>query len=151
MSSLTREEQAYIEHACTRLVLDAADFTDRQDYAGLAALFQADGRLYRPTAPDTPLEGREAILAAYQARPSQRITRHFCSNIRVTVASPERARVCCYVQVFAANTEHAADGHFGLPLEGRVMIGEFDDVCSLDRGDWRFAERHARFVMYQGD
>ncbi|MHB0775235.1 nuclear transport factor 2 family protein [Halomonas sp. WWR20] len=147
--SQSRETQADIERACTRLVLDAADYTDRQDYAGLAALFQAQGKLYRPTAPEEPIEGREAILAAYQARPPHRFTRHFCSNIRVTVESPERAHVHCYVQVFAANTQHDKDGYFGWPLEGRVMIGEFADICVAEQGNWHFAERRARFVMHQ--
>ena len=98
---------------------------------------------------DGALAGRDAILASYQARPAQRITRHFCSNIRVQVESAERARISTYVQVFAADTQHAPDGHFGWPLAGRTMIGEFDDLCVLDQGAWRFAERHARFVMHR--
>ena len=148
---LSDRQRAHIERTCTRLVLDAADRTDRQDYPGLAELFHENGRLYRPTAPQQPLEGREAILAAYRQRPGSRVTRHFCSNIRVTVESAGYARVHCYVQVFAANTEQPADGPFGLPLDGRVMIGEFDDVCVADNGEWRFAERRARFVMHRGD
>lgn len=147
--SLSREERAHIEHACTRLILDAADFTDRQDYSGLASLFQSQGKLYRPTDPQHPLIGREAIMASYQARPSQRITRHFCSNIRVTIESPECARVQCYVQVFAADTQQESDGHFGWPIEGRTMIGEFDDRCVAEADGWRFAERHARFIMHR--
>ncbi|WP_432415837.1 nuclear transport factor 2 family protein [Chromohalobacter israelensis] len=149
MTALSHEARAAIEQACTRLVLDAAAATDRQDYAGLVALFTPDGQLFRPTAPEEPLAGRDAILASYRARPAQRITRHFCSNIRVQVESTERARISTYVQVFAADTQHAPDGHFGWPLAGRTMIGEFDDLCVLDQGAWRFAERHARFVMHR--
>ncbi|MCK0745179.1 nuclear transport factor 2 family protein [Chromohalobacter nigrandesensis] len=148
-SPLSREARVVIEQACTRLVLTAADATDRQDYAGLVTLFTPDGKLFRPTAPDAPLEGREAIEASYQARPAQRITRHFCSNIRVQVETAERARVSTYVQVFAADTQSEPDGHFGWPLAGRTMIGEFDDLCVLDQGAWRFAERHAQFVMHR--
>jgi len=146
--TLPYEKQQEIEQACQRLVLDAAAFTDRQEYAELAALFTTEGKLYRPADPQNPLVGGEAICAAYLARPRQRITRHICSNIRVTLDSLEQARVHCYVQVFAANTEHDKDGHFGWPVDGRVMVGEFDDLCVVENGEWLFAERRAQFVMY---
>jgi hypothetical protein len=125
MTALTPEQQQQIEAACKRLVLEAVNCTDQQDYAGLATLFLPDGVLYRPTAPESPLERRASIQASYQGRPANRITRHCCSNFRVTVESSGRAR------------------------DGRLILGEFDDLCVAAADGWQIAERRASFVMHR--
>lgn len=144
----TAEQQIEIERTCTRLILEAAACTDRRDFVELAQLFQTEGRLFRPTDPANPLVGREAILNSYQARPSTRMTRHFCTNIIVTPESAQRARALCYVQVLTADTERGPEGASGYRANEKIMIGEFEDVFAKTQGQWLFAERHARFVMH---
>jgi hypothetical protein len=135
-----------IERACERLVLDFAYFSDYQDPDALGALFTADGRMERPSG--DALIGRDAIVKSYRARPGGRVTRHVCTNIRITVESVDRARGLTYAVVYAANANTLADGHFGIPAEPRQLVGEFADEFVKTEEGWRIASRVARFVMH---
>jgi len=79
-----------IEWDCTRLVHHYANLNDAAEWEAAANLFTEDGRLFRPTAPDQPIVGRDAILAAFLAR-SPRATRHVCANVVVQVLSADSA------------------------------------------------------------
>jgi hypothetical protein len=125
-----------IERACERLVLDFAYYSDHQEYESLAKLFASEGAMYRPNG--DPLTGYDAILQAYRARPAGRITRHVCSNIRITVHSADRARGLTYAVVYSANGNEKAE----------ERIGEFEDEFVRTPEGWRFAVRRARFVMH---
>lgn len=115
------------ERACERLVLDYAAFNDAGDWDAVAALYVATGRMSRPTAPDDFIEGRDAILAAFKARPP-RTTRHVCANIRVSLVDADTAHVASQILLFTGADQ--------LPL-----VGSYTDVCVLTPGGWRFAER----------
>ncbi len=135
-----------IERACERLALDFAYFSDRQDYEPLAALFAPGGMMTRPAGDS--LTGREAILHSYRSRPAGRITRHVCTNIRITVESNDRARGITYAIVYSANAGDPPDRHFGVPADSRHLVGEFEDEFIRTEEGWRFAARRARFVMH---
>jgi hypothetical protein len=126
-----------IERACERLVLDFAYYSDHREYESLAQLFAADGIMKRPSG--DPIVGREAILQAYRARPAGRMTRHVCSNIRITVESADRARGLTYAVVYSASGDEKAE----------ERIGEFEDQFVRTSEGWRFAARQARFVMHK--
>lgn len=115
------------ERACERLILDYAALVDDADWAAVAALYTATGRMSRPMAPDRFIEGREAILAAFLARPP-RITRHICANIRVTVTSASEATASSQILLFTA-----AD----MP----PLVGSYADRMVEEGEGWRFAER----------
>jgi hypothetical protein len=125
-----------IERACERLVLDFAYYSDHQEYESLVQLFAADGIMGRPGA--VPIVGRDAILQVYRARRAGRMTRHICSNIRITVESVDRARGLTYAVVYSATGDEKAE----------ERIGEFEDQFVLTSEGWRFAIRQARFVMH---
>jgi hypothetical protein len=135
-----------IERACERLVLDFAYFSDRQEYEALASLFTPGGTMIRPNG--DALSGRAAILAAYRSRPGGRITRHICTNIRITAEAPDRAAGLTYAIVYSAKTGQTPDAHFGIPAEPRQLVGEFEDEFALTPEGWRIATRRARFVMH---
>jgi uncharacterized protein (TIGR02246 family) len=137
-----------LELACRRLVLHAARCADAGDAAGLAALFAADGVLVRPNA--QPLQGREAIQAAYAQRSADRITRHLVTNTLVEAQSARRARALSYVLLWTGSAGDPVGPH-GRPAHGRHMVGEFDDEFSLEPEGWRIRRRDARFVLYQGE
>jgi uncharacterized protein (TIGR02246 family) len=137
-----------IERACERLVLDFAYFSDHQDYEGLAALFTPDGTMMRPAG--DVLVGRDAILKSYQSRPAGRMTRHVCTNIRIMVDSPDRARGLTYAVVYSANASLSPEAHFGIQADPRHLIGEFEDEFVRSEEGWRIASRRARFVMNSG-
>lgn len=142
---LTDEDRAAIERACARLVLESAAANDRGDYEAFAALFTANGVLHRPAG--APLRGAEEIVASYASRPSDRITRHVCSNILVEVESQQCARGLTYVLLYAADGSQPAN-QFGVRCDPRVLVGELDDVFERTHEGWRIAERNARFVMH---
>ncbi|HEX4999643.1 MAG TPA: nuclear transport factor 2 family protein [Terriglobia bacterium] len=135
-----------IERACEKLVLDFAYHSDHQDPAALAALFIPEGTLIRPNG-DT-LRGRDAIRAAYEARPAGRLIRHLCTNIRVTVESESEARGLTYALVLSANASRAPQAHFGIEMDPRQLVGEFEDSFKRTPEGWRIASRHARFIMH---
>ena len=142
---LSQQEILEIERACERLVLDAAHLNDSRDFAGFVALFTPDGTLVRPGG--SALVGRDAIRQAYEARPQNRMTRHLCTNIRITVDGPDQARGMTYVLVFAAGTEKPAPDVFGYLAEPRVLVGQFEDEFQRTPEGWRIRNRRASFVM----
>ncbi len=115
------------ERACERLLLDYAACNDAGDWEAVAGFYVADGRMSRPTAPDLFIEGRDAILAAFRARPP-RTTRHVCANIRVTLLDAATARVSSQILLFTAA---------GQP----PLVGSYADLCVKTDAGWRFAER----------
>ena len=135
-----------IERACERLVLDFVFFSDHQQPEALSQLFASDGVMHRPGGDS--LIGRDAIHKSYQSRPAGRLTRHICTNIRITVDSADRARGVSYALIYSGNLNQPANAHFGIEAEPRHLIGEFEDEFIRTPEGWRFAVRHARFVMH---
>ncbi len=121
-------------------------FVDHQDYAGFAALFMPQGTLSRPGG--TPLVGPVAIQTAYESRPTTRMTRHLCTNIRVTIESADRARALTYVLLFTGNSTEPAPDHFGRTADAKQLVGEFEDEFERTPQGWRIRARQARFVLH---
>ena len=84
---MTGDERRAIEADCARLIALYANRNDAADWQGVVALYAEDGLMTRPTAPDAPIIGRAAILAAFHSRPPRK-TRHVCSNVVIDVLSP---------------------------------------------------------------
>jgi hypothetical protein len=135
-----------IERACERLVLDFAYYSDRQENEALAALFTRNGTMQRPAG--DVLIGRAAILQSYESRGAGRMTRHICTNIRITVESEDRATGLTYAIVYSANATRPPEAHFGIKADPRQLVGEFEDEFVRTDEGWRFAARRARFVMH---
>ncbi|HZV17752.1 MAG TPA: nuclear transport factor 2 family protein [Sphingobium sp.] len=127
-----------IEWDCTRLINLYALRNDAGDWDAVAALYAEDGLLARPSAPDTPIVGREAILTAFKARPA-RAGRHVCSNIVVDVESATQASAFSVILLFQG--EASNDG--GLPVRDPKgpLVGWFKDRFVKTAEGWRFAER----------
>lgn len=121
-----------IEAECARLINLYANLNDAADWVAVADLYASDGVMTRPTAPDQPVIGREAILAAFQARPP-RTTRHFCANIVIDVESATTARGESAMLLF-----------IGAPAP---LVGSFHDRFVLTDTGWRFAERRGTLLF----
>lgn len=143
---MTDQEIISIERACTRLVVDFAYFSDTQNYDALVLLFSENGSMTRPTG--DPLIGHASILKSYRSRPSGRVTRHICTNIRIQVDSNDQARGLTYAVVYSANAVDTTDAHIGLQADARRLVGEFEDEFVRTQEGWRFSARRARFVMH---
>lgn len=135
---MTDIETMMAEHACARLITEYAALLDAGRWDDVAALYVPDGRMSRPTAPDDFIEGHDAILASFTARPP-RISRHVCINIRVDVRGGHQATASSQILLFTA--EAAADD--GLPIQSPAppMVGTYADRLVRTEAGWRFAER----------
>ncbi|MCJ2181780.1 nuclear transport factor 2 family protein [Novosphingobium sp. 1949] len=129
---LCAEAVRAIEHDCARLVARYANRNDAADWEAVAALYAPDGRMARPSAPDDWIVGREAILAAFAARPA-RTTRHVCSNVEITVLDADTALGESAMLLFTGD----AAPRVGSFLDRFVRTGE----------GWRFAERRGTMTF----
>ena len=121
------------ERAIEALVLDYAAAVDAGDWAAVAALFVPLGRMSRPTAPDVYIEGADAILAAFHARPA-RASRHVVTNIRIAWEADGIARVTSVLQLYTAAT-------------APPLVGAYADRVIHTAAGWRFVERRGRLAF----
>lgn len=127
-----------IEWDCTRLINHYTLLNDAADWEAVAALYTEDGQLARPSAPDKPVIGRDAILAAFRSRPA-RAARHIVSNVVVDVESETNASAYSVIMLYQGD---ATEGG-GLPIRDPKgpLIGWFKDKLRKTAEGWRFVER----------
>ena len=133
---MTDEERRAIEWDCTRLINRYAALNDQGRWEEVVALYAEDGLMTRPTAPDAPIVGREALLAAFLSRPP-RASRHIVANIVVSVEDAVSASAFSMILLFTGAL--AEDG--SLPVTGPPLVGEYRDRFVLTPDGWRFSER----------
>ncbi|MCW3837562.1 nuclear transport factor 2 family protein [Sphingomonas canadensis] len=121
------EERRAIEWECTRLINLYANLNDQGRWEEVAALYTHGGSMTRPTAPDAPVVGREALLASFLARPP-RTSQHVCANIVIDVESNTSAMGYSVILLFTAKDSPPLAGHYA-------------DRFEKTAEGWRFAER----------
>ncbi|WP_409521543.1 nuclear transport factor 2 family protein [Novosphingobium sp.] len=118
-----------IERAIVSQIHRFAQANDAHDHDALAEMFTLEGSFARPTAPEAPVSGREAIRAFFRDRPARR-TRHVMANIVVDLLSPAHASARSYVVLYTGERGE------------NVLVGDFDDELRLELdGIWRFSRR----------
>lgn len=130
---MTPIERMLAEFECERLIKRFAVLNDECDYQKMVQMFAPDGTFARPSAPQDLICGRDAILAAFQARPV-RISRHFISNVLVDVIDPNHARALSYVLLFTAEQGSQVSAP-------PYLIGRFKDQLIRVDDQWLFSER----------
>ena len=132
------DQRRAIEADCARLIRLYVNLADAGQWDKVAALYTQDGRFARPSRPGDFVNGREAILASFTARPS-RPQRHAVANIVVDVADDGHATAFSVMLLFTG--EVADDG--GLPLRDGTgpLVGSYTDRLVRTAEGWRFAER----------
>ncbi len=143
---MTEQEILNIRQVCADLMVRFANANDAMRYHDLVALFAEDGAFARPTAPDTVLQGKQAILAAFESRPKDRVTRHIISNIQIDVRDASHASGLCYAILYSGNQGDMAD-KFGLRASASQFVGEFHDEFVLTPEGWRFASRRGKIIF----
>jgi ketosteroid isomerase-like protein len=138
MPDLTPDQRRAIEWDVTRLINTYVNRNDAQDWAAVAALYTTDARFARPSQPGVFIEGRDAILASFLARPA-RAQRHVIANVVVDAQDADTARAFSVIVLYMGDV--AEDG--GLPVKDAKspLIGTFTDLCVRTPEGWRFAER----------
>ena len=124
---MTDEESRAIEWECTRLINLYANLNDEARWEEAASLYAEDGLMARPTAPDAPIVGRAALLAAFLARPA-RTSQHVVANIVVEVESETAASAKSAILLFTSK-------------DGPPLIGTYRDRFVRTDEGWRFSER----------
>lgn len=136
--TIPRDEEAAIKSDCADLIVRYAYLNDERRLDELAALFTEDAVLFRPSAPEQPIEGRQAILAALCKRPPETATFHVTSDVQVEVDSATTAR--CRSRILMMSGTRSPEG--GAPTDVRAPVpGVFVDVLRLTPDGWRFASR----------
>jgi hypothetical protein len=129
---MSPEQRRVIEQDCARLIALYANLNDAAQWNDLAALYASDGRMARPSAPDNWVEGRDAILAAFLARPA-RTTRHICSNVVIDVLNENEAVGTSAMLLFTGNSA--------------PKVGSFHDRFVHTEAGWRFSERRGSMTF----
>lgn len=141
-------ETMLLEWQCQKLVTRSINLLDQRRWQELAQCYTLDGVLYRPSAPTDKIEGREAILNSFTARPSKE-TCHALSNMEVTVHNPTSATVSSRVVLFSG--EQTADIETMVVAKANVFIGRFVDQLKKVEGEWLIAKRQGSIELnYKG-
>ncbi|MEI9988718.1 MAG: nuclear transport factor 2 family protein [Rhizomicrobium sp.] len=147
--ALSPLDRLAITQTCIDLLYRFAKLNDDREADALAELFVADGVFRRPTLPDQPYEGREAIRAGFRAKPANLLTRHVICNPVITVLSANAARADSYILLYTAAIEPGAK--LPVPANPKQLLGAFEDVIVRDTdGVWKFKTRNGSLAMTIG-
>ena len=135
---MTEEERRAIEADCERLIKLYVNLNDAQDWPAVAALYTEDARFARPSQPGVFVEGREAILASFLARPA-RAQRHVIANVVVDVEDADHARAFSVIVLYMGDA--STPGELPAMDPKSPLVGTFTDKLVRTRDGWRFAER----------
>ena len=143
-TNVSAPERVAIIQECSQLIARFALANDARDADALADMFVEDGVFVRPTRPDQPYTGREAIREAFRAKPANLVTRHVVANLVVDVLSALEARAQSYLLLYTAPATET-----GLPkADAKQLFGAFDDHMVRDSdGVWKFRERRGSLAM----
>lgn len=129
--------------AIAELITRYAVLNDAGDWTSVAALYTADGRMNRPTAPEQVIEGRDAILQSFLARP-RRSTRHVIANVLVTLDDADHARATSQILLFVGQASQDGGPLPILAAGTTPLIGTYEDRLLRTAEGWRFRERLGR-------
>lgn len=135
---MTEDERRAIEQDCERLIKLYVNRNDAQDWHGVAELYTEDARFARPSKPGDFVEGRDAILAGFLARPA-RAQRHVIANVVVDVEDADHARAFSVIVLYMG--EAAEPGQLPAMDPKSPLVGTFTDKLVRTAEGWRFAER----------
>lgn len=140
MQSLPPESVSADEAACARLCAAFVSHIDARRYERVLDLFTHDAIFDRM---GQVLQGRDAIGAFLQARPTTVETRHLCANVLVDVLSAQDAVGTCSVLFFQGQA--AADG--SVQAMGPPAVVEYHDKFRRTAQSWCIQERRIRMAM----
>lgn len=137
-------ECLFAERACERLIVEFVRRLDLGDPGSVADLFTPDG-IWDWPAGDRRVAGRQALRTYFHNRPADRLSRRICTNILVTVTSPDTASATTYF------TTYRVDGYTeGLvPPRPPVQVGHYEDTFRKVDGTWLLTTR-TLFLSFAG-
>jgi ketosteroid isomerase-like protein len=135
--------------ACRSLILEFAARIDHGQAHTLGELLTPDATFARPTMPDKIIEGADAILAAFAARPKNLVSQHLNLNIRIRLTGADTAEGHSVVMLYLANAEDEL-----VPGKGRKagppLLGTWTDTFVRTADGWRFKDRRGAATLHAG-
>lgn len=133
--------------ACRALILEFAACIDQRQPDRMRALLADDATFARPTAPDVVIEGAEAIIATFRARPATVVTQHLNLNLRVTLTGPDTAEGESVVLLYVASADDVLVPGKGRPT-GLPLVGTWSDRFVRTATGWRFSQRRGAVTLH---
>ncbi|WP_321397047.1 nuclear transport factor 2 family protein [Emcibacter sp.] len=133
---MTEEERRSIEWDCQQLLNRVTNLLDQGRWQELADCYTEDAVLARPSDPDNPFRGREAILKSLLARPP-RATCHMLVNSLFEVKSP--TLVHAYSRVLLMSAEAGTEPP--LQTSAPLLVGSFSDELEKTGDRWLIKKR----------
>lgn len=135
-------DDADMEKACSRLILDFVDGLDFRDYTQVLQLFTEDATLDRA---GLVMRGLSEIRTFLEQRPEQMVTRHLCTNMRVWATGDDEAEGRCYLQFFQSPNEHGQP----LPIKAATTaVAEYKVRFVHQTGHWCIKDLIIRPVFH---
>jgi hypothetical protein len=138
---MTSDSHVECERQCLRLCQDFAWLIDGNQYEAFIELFTNDGTFEREGSVCT---GHVAIRQFLVARLTHRVTRHLCSNVRITMTTAITAVGSCTAMMFHATAEAGAQSPFPASAP---MIVDYQDAFELTATGWKFKHRKVQMVF----
>lgn len=133
---MTREEINQIQWECQQLLNKATQLMDRGEWEALADCYTEDAVLSRPSDPDNGIQGRDAILASFRARPP-RTSCHLLANTVFDVHGPDEVEAVSRVWLIAG----PASDTLPVRADPNLMAGSFVDILVRVDGHWQIHSR----------
>ncbi|MFB7241585.1 hypothetical protein CW362_36740 [Streptomyces populi] len=130
-------ERLLAERACERLVLELVHRLDLGEPGTVCDLFTSDGVWEWPY-DGRRIEGRDALRAYFGSRPADRLSRRMCTNILVTVDSPDTATATTYFATY--RVDGYTEGTL-VPTPLPANVGHYEDTFRRTDGVWLIATR----------
>ncbi|MFF4448275.1 nuclear transport factor 2 family protein [Streptomyces sp. NPDC001502] len=137
-------ERLIAERACERLIIEFVRQLDLGDPSSVADLFTPDG-VWEWPAGDRRIAGREALRDYFDGRPADRLSRRMCTNILVTVTSPDTAAATTYFATY--RVDGYSEGM--VPPRPPAQVGHYEDTFRKVDGIWLLATR-TLFLSFAG-
>jgi hypothetical protein len=141
-----RMQQSIIQWECQQLLNRMTTLTDQRDWEALAMCYTEDAVLARPSDPDNPIVGRDAILTSLKARPL-RATAHLVGNSVFDIVTPEKVEVVSRVWLVSGPVD---DNSLPVISDSPIIIGTFTDQLVWVDGTWLNSRRMGSIELKHG-
>jgi hypothetical protein len=142
-----RLRQAVIQWECQQHLNKVIRLTDQQEWERLAMCYTEDAVLARPSDPNHPIVGREAILASFRARPP-RITAHILGNSVFELVKPGIIKVVSSVWLVSGLKTEA---DMPVKADSEMLVGTFKDQLVSVEGNWLISRRDGSIELKYGE
>jgi ketosteroid isomerase-like protein len=137
-----RIEHAVIQWECQQLLNRMTMLMDQQQWQALAQCYTEDAVLNRPSDPNNPFRGRQAILESFKARPP-RTSAHIMVNSVFTITSADTIIAESRVWLISGPADESLPVIANPPL----LIGRFTDQIKRQGHQWLVAQRDGSIKM----